>query len=171
MRGKINSLLNAGIAQLVVQLICQSNSVKNTMDSKKKGNLTELQCLAAFIECGCGVSIPYGDNSKYDFIADKDGQLLRIQVKTSSIKNGNPDAICFSCRSTHVNCSGVKNVRYNENEIDYFATYWNGKCYVIPVQECSVEKTLRFAPPKNGQIKGITFAEKYEISKILGGSN
>lgn len=154
-----------------MRLTCQSNLMKNTMDSKRKGNLTELQCLAAFVECGCRVSIPYGDNAKYDFIADKDGQLLRIQVKTSSIKKGNPDAICFSCRSTHVNCSGVKNVRYNENEIDYFATYWNGKCYVIPVQECSVEKTLRFASPKNGQIKGITFAEEYEINKILGGSN
>ena len=141
------------------------------MDSKKKGNLTELQCLAAFIECGYEVSIPYGDSSKYDFIADKDGQLLKIQVKTSSMKNGNSDAICFSCRSTHVNCSGVKNVRYSENEIDYFATYWDGKCYVVPVQECSVEKTLRFVPPKNGQTKGISFAEEYEINKILGGSN
>ena len=157
--------LNGRAADLSIEL-----SEKN-MDSKKKGNLTELQCLAAFVECGCGVSIPYGDNSKYDFIADKNGQLLKIQVKTSSMKNGNPDAISFSCRSTHVNCSGVKNVRYSENEIDYFATYWNGKCYVIPVQECSAEKTLRFAPPKNGQVKGITFAEEYEISKVLGGSN
>lgn len=138
------------------------------MDSKKKGNLTELQCLAAFVKCDCGVSIPYGDNSKYDFIADKDGKLLKIQVKTSSIKNNNPDAICFSCRSTHVNSSGVKNVRYKSDEIDYFATYWNGICYVVPVQECSAEKTLRFAPPKNGQTKGIKFAEEYEISKVLG---
>lgn len=141
------------------------------MESKQKGNLTELQCLAAFVAIGCSVSIPYGDNSKYDFIADKDGQLLKIQVKTSSLKKNSQDAICFSCRSTHVNCSGVKNIRYNENEIDYFATFWEGKCYVIPVQECSVEKTLRFAPPKNGQIKGISFAKDYEIEKVIGGSN
>ena len=52
------------------------------MDSKKKGNLTELQCLAAFVECGCGVSIPYGDNSKYDFIADKNEQLLICFIYT-----------------------------------------------------------------------------------------
>lgn len=141
------------------------------MNSKQKGNLTELQCLAAFVEMGCGVSIPYGDNSKYDFIADKDGQLLKIQVKTSSLKKDTQDAICFSCRSTHVNCSGVQNVRYSENEIDYFATYWNGKCYVVPVQECSITKTLRFAPPKNGQTKGVSFAQDYEIEKIIGGSN
>jgi hypothetical protein len=135
------------------------------LDSKKKGNLTEMQCMAAFMAHNCGVNIPFGDNSKYDFIADIDGQLLRIQVKTASQKDEN--AIKFSCRSTHVNCTGVKNVRYNENEIDYFATYWNNECYLIPVQECSVEKTLRFAPPKNGQTKGITFAKDYLLNVQL----
>lgn len=146
------------------------------LDSKKKGNLTEMQCMSAFMAHNCEVSIPFGDNSKYDFIADIDGQLFKIQVKTSSIKKGSDNAICFSCRSTHVNCSGVKNVRYSANEIDYFATYWNNQCYLVPIAECSTEKTLRFAPPKNGQTKGITFAVDYELGKQIqkirnGGSN
>ena len=135
------------------------------LTSKQKGNLTELQCLSAFVEHGCGVSIPYGDNSKYDFIADIDGQLFKIQVKTSSLKDEN--AIKFSCRTTHVNCKGVKNERYLSNEVDFFATYWKNQCYLIPVSECSVEKTLRFVPPKSGQLKGITFAKDYELAKQL----
>ena len=143
------------------------------LDTKKKGNLTEMQCMSAFMAQGCGVSIPFGDNSKYDFIADIDGHLLKIQVKTASLKDDN--AIKFSCRSTHVNCTGVKNIRYSANDIDYFATYWDNKCYLIPVEECSVEKTLRFAPPKNGQIKGITFAKDYllniQLAKIKEESN
>ena len=135
------------------------------LTSKQKGNLTELQCITAFISLGCGVSIPYGDNSKYDFIADIKGQLYKIQVKTSSKIDEN--SIHFSCRSTHVNCAGVKNERYSNDEIDYFATYWDNQCYLIPIQECSVSKTLRFAPPKNGQIKGISFAEQYTLEKQL----
>lgn len=135
------------------------------LDTKKKGNLTEMQCMSAFMAQGCGVSIPFGDNAKYDFIADVDGQLLKIQVKTASLKDEN--AIKFSCRSTHVNCSGVKNIRYSENEIDYFATYWNGQCYLVPISECSAEKILRFVPPKSGQIKGITFACDYTLEKQL----
>lgn len=135
------------------------------LNSKKKGNLTEMQCMSAFMAQNCGVSIPFGDNSKYDFIADVDGQLLKIQVKTASLKDEN--AIKFSCRSTHVNCTGVKNIRYSADEIDYFATYWNGQCYLIPVSECSAEKTLRFAPPKSGQLKGITFAADYILEKQL----
>lgn len=135
------------------------------LDTKKKGNLTEMQCMSAFMAQGCGVSIPFGDNAKYDFVADVDGQLLKIQVKTASLKDEN--AIKFSCRSTHVNCSGVKNIRYSENEIDYFATYWNGQCYLVPISECSAEKILRFVPPKSGQIKGITFACDYTLEKQL----
>lgn len=137
------------------------------MDTKHKGNLTELQCLSAFVAQGCGVSIPYGDNSKYDFIADIDGKLIKVQVKTSSEKKNTENAISFSCRSTHVNCSGVKNIRYSKDEIDYFATYWNNQCYLIPVEECSVDKTLRFALPKNGQTKGISFAKDYTIELQL----
>ena len=142
------------------------------LTSKQKGNLTELQCLTAFVEQGCGVSIPYGDNSKYDFIADINGNLYKIQVKTSSLKAEN--AIHFSCRTTHVNCAGVKNEKYSKNDVDYFATYWNNQCYLIPIEECSVTKTLRFAPPKNGQTTGISFATDYELAKQLakiGGSN
>lgn len=135
------------------------------LNSKQKGNLTELQCLSAFVEQGCIVSIPYGDNSKYDFIADIDGKLFKIQVKTSSFKDEN--AISFSCRTTHVNCKGVKNERYSPNEVDFFATYWKNQCYLVPVKECSVTKTLRFAPPKSGQLKGITFAKDYELQKQL----
>ena len=135
------------------------------LTSKQKGNLTELQCLSAFAAEGCGVSIPYGDNSKYDFIADLDGKLLKIQVKTSSLKD--EGSIKFSCRTTHVNCTGVKNERYSANEIDFFATYWDGQCYLVPVAECSVDKTLRFVAPKSGQLKGISFAKDYLLADQL----
>ena len=152
------------------QLICQSNSVKKLymeLDSKKKGNLTEMLCMSAFMAQNCSVCIPFGDNSKYDFIADVDGHLFKIQVKTSSQSKGKENAIKFSCRSTHVNCKGVQNIRYKKEDIDYFATYYNNQCYLVPVTECSAEKTLRLAPTNNGQQKGITYATEYALEKQL----
>lgn len=137
------------------------------METKQKGNLTELNCITSFVKCGCGVSIPYGDNLKYDFIADVDGQLLKIQVKTSSLKKNNPNVIKFSCVSTHVNSSGVKNVKYKDGEIDFFATFWNGVCYLIPASQCSREKALHFGNTKNCQNKGINFADDFELEKVL----
>lgn len=142
------------------------------LSSKEKGNLTELQCITAFYKLGYRVSIPYGENSRYDFIADVDGQLIRVQVKTSSLKRDTQGAISFATSSTRVNSSQNITHRYTKKEIDYFATYWENKCYLIPVEEtASREKTLRFEPPANGQVKGITFAKEYELEVQLAKIN
>ena len=71
-------------------LICPSSSVELRayaflakfimLDSKFKGNLTELLCLAAFTELGYQISIPYGDHARYDFIADINNNLYRILI-------------------------------------------------------------------------------------------
>jgi hypothetical protein len=140
------------------------------LDKKQKGNLTELQCISACYALGYSVSIPYGENSRYDFILDIDGKLLKIQVKTCHLKQtvSNPnDAIIFACRSTHATNTHIVYQRYTKEQIDYFATYWNNKCYFVPVEECSTEKTLWFNPPKNGQQTHISMAKDYELAVIL----
>lgn len=137
------------------------------LTSKQKGNLTELQVITYLYGLGYQCSLPYGENSRYDLIADIDNHLIRIQVKTSSIKKGTKNAIEFSCRSTRVNCNGVKQARYTSEEIDFFATYWENQCYLIPVSECSCQKTLRFCYPPNGQKQGISLAENYIAEKQI----
>lgn len=136
------------------------------LTSKEKGNLTELRCLTAFYELGHKVSIPYGENCRYDFILDVNGHLLKIQCKTS--RSVSDECFKFACRSTHASSSsGVKYENYSKEQIDYFSTFYNGKCYLVPVEECGVEKNLRLCYPKNGQKKGISLAEDYELAKVL----
>ena len=137
------------------------------LSTKAKGNLTQLQCITAFYELGFQVSIPYGENSRYDFIADINGKLIRVQVKTSSIKKNTEGAISFSTRSTRTNSTHCISNPYTYQEIDYFATYWNHQCYLIPILEtASAEKTLRFQSPKKST-KKIKFAEEYELEKQI----
>lgn len=135
------------------------------LTSKEKGNLTELQCLTAFYELGHKVSIPYGENCRYDFILDVNNTLLRIQVKTS--KSVSDECFSFATRSTRVNSQGSISKNYTKEEIDYFATFYQGKCYLVPVDECGIEKKLRFCYPANGQKKGINLAQDYELEKVL----
>lgn len=144
------------------------------LDSKQKGNLTELQCLAAFAQLGLTVSIPYGDHARYDFVIDINNKLYKVQCKTASKQD--EGVYSFSCRSTAANHSRAASRTYTEDEIDFFATIVNGQCYLIPVQETSSRsKVLRFVPPKNGQKVGITYAEDYalniQIQKMLGAQN
>lgn len=137
------------------------------MDSKFKGNVTELEVLTYITKLGYQVSVPFGDRERYDQIWDIRGKLIRVQVKTASLVDNQDTAIKFSCRSSQRSKGKTKNTRYSKDEIDYFATTWNGKCYLVPVEETSTEKVLRFDPPKNGQLKGITFAHHYEVEEML----
>lgn len=139
-------------------------------DTKRQGNLTELQCLTAFTELGCIVSIPFGEDSRYDFIADVNDKLYKIQCKSSSeiLDDGEVTSIYFkTVRQSGSRAANWSRTKYRPNEIDYFATSYQGKCYLVPVTECSNEKTLRIRPPKNGQIKGITFLKDCELSEVI----
>lgn len=132
------------------------------MDTNQKGKITELEVLTYITKLGYSVSIPFGDKDRYDQIWDIEGKLLKIQIKTSHWKDESQTAILFKCRSIS---NGTQH-RYSKDEIDYFATMWQGKCYLVPVEECSVEKTLWFDKPKNGCSK-CKFAKDYLVEEIL----
>ena len=139
-------------------------------DTKIKGNLTELECMMAFIRLGYNVSIPFGEDSRYDFIVDVNNKLYKIQCKSCSeiIDNGEVVAIHFkTVRQSGSAASNWKRTKYTEEEVDYFTTSYNGKCYIVPIQECSNEKTLRIKPPKNNQVKGVSFLTKYELQEVI----
>ena len=135
-------------------------------DTKIVGNVTELEILTYVTKLGYQVSIPFGDRSRYDQIWDINGKLYKIQIKTSHL-NENGDII-VPCKSSNRKNGKTINRRYTSDEIDFISTYFNGKCYLIPVQELpSREKTLRFENPKNNQLKNINWASDYEIEKII----
>ena len=70
-------------------------------------------------------------------------------------------------RTTTTNTKKTVRHTYSKEDIDYFMTSWNGKCYLIPRNECGSDKLLRFTPPKNGQVRGVNYAKDYEIEVIL----
>lgn len=138
------------------------------MDTNQKGDITELEVLTYMTKLNYQVSIPFGDRDRYDQIWDIDGNLLRIQVKTSHPNGVKGETFTFSCSSVINKTKRKPQYRkYTKDEIDYFATYWNNKCYLVPVEECGFEKTLRLEEPKNNQVKGVSFAKDYEVEKMI----
>lgn len=125
-----------------------------------KGLATELRIQADFIECGCSVARPNGEMDRYDLIVDVDNRLLKVQIKKSvAISNGN--AFMFDCRSNY------NSRHYSKDEIDYFATCYEGRSYMVPVEECYRSKTLRL---KETHYKGkspTVMAEQYELEKVV----
>ena len=136
-------------------------------NTKEIGNLTELQCITALYELGCDVSIPFGNSQKYDLIIDWNNQLYKIQIKHATEKD-NGAYFTFKTRWQGHNTSGYTQTLYTKEDIDFFATYFNGHVYLVPIEQCSgAEKNLRLKPPKNGQIKGINFAKDYLAKEVL----
>lgn len=136
------------------------------MNSKQKGNITELETMLAFIKLGYNVLTPYGDCERYDYVVDANGKFLRIQSKTSNTEDKGA-SFKFSCRSSNRKEGKIVHRTYTNEEIDYFATCFNGKCYLIPVEECGGDKKLRILPTKNNQIKGIAWAKDYELEEVI----
>ena len=137
------------------------------MTSKDVGNITEMSCMLEFMKLGYPVLTPYGDCQRYDFVVEINNKFYRIQSKTANDTYINEGYIVFRCDNTTTKNGKVVHHSYDENEIDYFSTFYDGKCYLVPVNECSREKRLRFTTPKNGQTKGITFASEYELEKVV----
>ncbi|WP_435334782.1 group I intron-associated PD-(D/E)XK endonuclease [Haloarchaeobius sp. TZWWS8] len=67
-----------------------------TVNSKDIGDETESKILSVLVSHGYSVSLPFGDNDRYDLIVD-DGRLLRIQCKTAW--ENKPQTIRFNTHS------------------------------------------------------------------------
>ena len=148
---------------LVRQEIALINSIlKYVMDTNQVGKITELEVLSYIIKKGYSVSIPFGDKDRYDQIWDIAGKILRVQVKTCKWLDEEHSAIEFACYTV---CNRVKHT-YTKADIDVFATICDGQLYVVPVEECSVTKKLRFKSNQPNQ-PNINWAKNYTFEEVI----
>ena len=136
------------------------------LTTKQKGDLTELNCITACYKKGWQVSIPWGENTRYDFILDIDNHLLKVQCKTCrEVQEGR--AIEFNCASNRQNLSKTFRQSYTKNDIDLFATFYQDNCYFIPVEHCGkTSKTIRITKPLNNISHNISFLIDYHIDNF-----
>lgn len=135
-----------------------------------KGRLTELACISYFLNLGYIVSCPEVP-SPYDVLLDVGSKILKIQIKTCHLsKEG--DYIEFNTSSMTHNSKGYTKRTYSKENVDYFATFYNDKVYLVPFEECGTKtKHLRLIPTKNGQVKNISFLENYLCDAMLSQYN
>lgn len=143
------------------------SNMKN-LTTKRKGIIAEEYAKIWFLEQGYSVSVPIGDDDRYDFIVDVNGLLLRMQNKKSNLTR-KPGYLNFKTVSwKHNNTNGNSKTRYSEKDIDYFCTVHpeTKQVYIIPVEECGNECSLRLTSIITNN-KNIKKAEDYEGTKIL----
>jgi len=139
------------------------------MNNKTKGEFSEARALYEFQKYNIPVCIPWGDNQRYDMIAEFNGKFNRIQVKTAN-EEENGSVRCY-CRSSKNHTTNKVCDTYVD-EVDYFVFYNQNydKIAIVPMDIIGDKKmiSLRLRPTKNGQTKGIKFFDDFSFENLFG---
>ncbi len=108
------------------------------------------------------VSIPFGDNERYDMVLETpDGKLRRAQVKTGWLTNG---TIQFHAKSQHTNSTG--NVYKYYDDVDDFLVYAHEleTLYLVPEDAFERSISLRVEEPAQADAS-INWASAYRFDE------
>lgn len=133
----------------------------------QKGGIAEAKVLAALVELGVRVSVPFQDDSPYDFVVDVAGGLFRTQVKWAPLGKRGSIVVPTCWRGDG---RANRQVYSDDRAVDVFIAYCpeTDTCYLIPHSEATDRATsLRVVPAKNNQSDGVRLASEYELSRMI----
>ena len=134
------------------------------MDRQTKGTASELAVATKLVRLGFTVSWPLNQDA-YDLVAERDGKLSRIQVKTAGLNKGGS----YRCNAQH---GKTPHKSYTKADCDFvvihapysrdFDDIVKDSYYIIPVNEVSNTKTVVVFPAGKGKGNLLTCSwEKY----------
>ena len=177
----------AGVAQLVEHRFCKPGAAGSSPASgfsrlsvratgyprsmehpKDVGDRSALAVMLALRGAGYQIAVPFGENTRYDLVADDGVGLHRVQCKTGRLRNG---SVRFMTASSYAHHSSPKErSRHYRGQIDCFGVYCpdTGAVFLVPIEhvQTSARAMLRVEPARNGQRKRIRFAADYEIGTV-----
>ena len=133
-------------------LLIDSGSIpgETVMNTKDKGNIGEAKAITYLLENGYAVLIPFGDNTQYDVVAEKNNKFTRIQIKFVSISKGILRIPLYRCTSKNGKQVMKKYTPANVDEIWAYCPD-NNNLYRIPISNCCGNANiyiLRIKQPK-----------------------
>jgi hypothetical protein len=135
------------------------------MNTKTIGERSEAHVLAALLQAGYVVLLPFGDNQRYDLVIEEGGTFRRVQVKTAR-RSRRSNAIDFDTCSSQ--CHRGKGKQDYRGQCDVFAAYLpdTGAVYLVPVDEVGQTGcSLRLGAGKRTD-KRSRWAEDFELKTI-----
>jgi hypothetical protein len=136
------------------------------MNTKHVGDTSEARILAALLERGYSVSVPFGDNDPYDLVVEAADGFHRVQVKTGWIEEG---CIRFKTASkTTVDGDAVRR-DYAPEEVDVFAVRCRETedCYWVPLDDAGRKNTYLRVETPDIDHPSVRLAEKYRFDTAL----
>lgn len=125
-----------------------------------QGNFGLGKAIEYFTSHGIPVALPLNDTQPYDLIAEFDGKLQRVQVKTSRFSMNNGKSYIVQLRNCGGNRVGnTRIVHFDNSKCDYlFVHTGDNRNYLIPT--CDIQSI-------NSIKVGVKYAEYEVYSKTL----
>ena len=127
-----------------------------------RGDVTEAKVLAAFVEAGLNVLVPWRSDLAYDLLVTADDRrFFRVQCKSGRERGGRLE---FNSRSTD-HGAGQRDYR---GRADVFAVFCPtlDEIFIVPVDEAGRSLTsLRLVPALNNQVRRTRWAEEHTVNR------
>lgn len=130
------------------------------MGTKQTGDVSELAVATSLRKNGCSISFPFGEDTPYDLIVDRDGELYKAQVKTAKLEDGSLKA---SLERTRYNSDGPSRSSYSSDEVDIYLIYSPDLDRVYEVPFAEAPKTKIHLRIDESSAHNVRMADQYEI--------
>jgi hypothetical protein len=120
-------------------------NIDNMEHPKTVGDRTTLAVMAALQAAGFALSMPFGENCRYDLIIDDGCTRSRVQCKTGRLRKGAVRFKACSSYAHHRRAEGSTTRPY-EGEVDFFAVHCpeTDGVYLVPMGDMPVKHKGRF---------------------------
>jgi hypothetical protein len=123
------------------------------LPQREQGDFGERAALCWFVAQGAHVSIPFGHSPHYDLIADMDGRLLRVQVKTSVCRYKGRWAVTLCTRGGNRSWNGMVK-RLDPSRFDQlFVLVEDGRQWSIPAERIDGVTAIHLGGPKYSEFE------------------
>jgi PD-(D/E)XK endonuclease len=121
---------------------------------REQGDMGERAALHWLMGRGAHVAIPFGHSPHYDLVADFDGELSRVQVKTSVCRyKGTRWAVTVCTRGGNQSWQGLVK-KLDPSEFEYlFVLVGDGRQWFIPSPHIEGATAIHLGGPKYSQFE------------------
>jgi hypothetical protein len=120
---------------------------------RRQGDLGELSAVQWLVAAGASLSVPLFANPDYDLVADFDGWLVRVQVKTSICWRDGRYEVTLATRGGNQSWSGLVKVLDASRCDTLFVHVGDGRRWYIPVAALGGRSGIKLGGPKYAEFE------------------
>ena len=132
--------------------------MERLLNRRQQGDLGEVSAIEWLTRKGALVLAPFGHSPDFDLVAEVDGRLLRIQVKTSTQESRSPEGhvrfpVAVRTSGGNQSWTGVSK-KLDTTRFDYlFVLTGGGRRWLIPAGAVEARSIIHLAGPKYSEFE------------------